>query len=99
MFLGLMRLRYVNNLPIKGRKFSPRKSSPFHVVGERDVIGPDVELPLPQTENSAVNSAGVNAHAHVHVHAGHLADESETNNLEIVFNVHFIVCIFVAIYI
>ncbi len=55
--------------------FSPRKSASFHVVCERDVVGPDVELPLPEPENSAVNSAGVNADSHVHVHTRHLANK------------------------
>ena len=54
---------------------SPCLASSFHVVGQRDVIRPDVELPLPETKDTAVYSPTVNSHAHVHVHPSHLPDQ------------------------
>lgn len=54
---------------------SPCLASSLHVVGQRDVIGPDVELPLPETKDTAVYSPAVNSHAHVHVHPCHLPDQ------------------------
>lgn len=54
----------------------PRYSAGLEFVCDGDVVGPDVELPLPEPENSAVNSASVNADSHVHVHTRHLADKS-----------------------
>lgn len=54
---------------------SPCLASSFHVVGQRDVIRPDVKLPLPETKDTAVYSPAVNSHAHVHVHPCHLPDQ------------------------
>lgn len=54
---------------------SPSLASSFHMVGQRDVIRPDVELPLPETKDTAVYSPAVNSHAHVHVHPCHLPDQ------------------------
>ena len=40
----------------------------LHVVGQRDVIGPDVVLPLPEAEHAAEDAARVDAHPHVQLH-------------------------------
>lgn len=45
------------------------------MVGQRDVIGPDVKLPLSQAQDTAVYPAAVNPHTHVHVHACYLPDQ------------------------
>ncbi len=46
----------------------PRNSSRLHVVGENDVIRPDVELPFVQTQNPRQDPPCVHAHPHVDVH-------------------------------
>lgn len=48
----------------------------LHLIGEGDVVGPDVKLPLPEPQHAAVHPAAVDAHAHVHIHAGHLSYQS-----------------------
>jgi hypothetical protein len=53
----------------------PGDAGALHVVGERDVIGPDVELPLPEAEDPAVDPPRVDPHPHVHVHARHLSHQ------------------------
>ena len=72
--------KWYNNI-ILGHN-SPRKSSALHVVGECDVIGPDVELPLPESEDAAVNPAGVNPDPHVDVDPGHLPDQPEMSKCQ-----------------
>ena len=47
------------------RASSPREAARFHVVGDGDVIGENVELPLAGAEHAAEHSAAVHAHAHV----------------------------------
>lgn len=47
---------------------SPRDASALHVVGQGDVIGPDVELPLSQAEHAAQHGARVDADPHVQIH-------------------------------
>ena len=37
------------------------------MIGERDVVGPDVELPLPQPQHAAQHRARVDANPHVQV--------------------------------
>lgn len=44
------------------------EAAALHVVGEGDVVGPHVELPLSQTQHAAVHPPRVDAHPHVHVH-------------------------------
>ena len=46
---------------------SPCLAPGLHVVGQRDIIGPDVKLPLPESQHAAVHPPTVDAHAHVHV--------------------------------
>lgn len=62
----------------------PSNASALHVVGERDIIGPDIELPLAQAEHDAVHAAGVDAHAHVHVDRHYLADEATEREKNII---------------
>ena len=52
--------------------FVPRLSPGLHVVGEVDIVGPDVVLPLPQPEYPAEDSAAVDPHSHVEVHVSGL---------------------------
>lgn len=54
---------------------SPRLASSLHVVGQCDIVRPDIELPLPEAEDTAVHSPAVNSHTHVHVHTCHLPDQ------------------------
>lgn len=54
----------------------PGLAAGLHLIGQGDVVGPDVELPLPEPEHPAVHPAAVDAHTHVHIHAGHLSYQS-----------------------
>lgn len=54
---------------------APRNTARFHVVGQGDVVGPDVELPFPETQHSAMDATGMNSHAHVDVNARNFADQ------------------------
>ena len=54
----------------------PGHPSGLHPVGERDVVAPDVELPLAEADDAAEHVARVHADPHVHVRAGHLAHRS-----------------------
>ncbi len=58
----------------KTHPHSPWHPSRLHPVCERDVIAPDVELPLPEADDAAEDVPGVDADAHVHVRLGGLAD-------------------------
>lgn len=60
----------------KNRENLPWYSTTFHVVCQGDVITPDVELPLPQAEDPAMNPASVYSHSHVHVHGTDLSIEA-----------------------
>ena len=52
----------------------PRQPAWFHPVGQGHVVAPDVELPLPESDDPAEDVSGVNADPHVHVGVGHLTD-------------------------
>lgn len=45
------------------------------MVGQRDVVRPDVELPLPEAKDATVHSPAVDSHTHVHVDTCHLPDQ------------------------
>ena len=45
-----------------------RHAAGLHVVGQRDVVRPDVELPLAEAEHAAENGARVHADTHVYRH-------------------------------
>lgn len=47
----------------------------LHLIGQSDVVGPDVELPLPESQHAAVHPAAVDAHSHVHVDPGDLSHQ------------------------
>lgn len=47
---------------------SPRHATRLHVVGQCDIMGPDIILPLLQPDDSAEHTARVHAHTHVDVH-------------------------------
>lgn len=53
----------------------------LHLVGHRHVVGPDVVLPFPQTQNTAEDSARVDADSHVqlHVRGFHNGTEEQTH--------------------
>lgn len=92
--LWLLRKSYAANIYQKERLGSengegslldePGLASRFHLICERDVVGPDVELPLPESQHPAVHPAAVDADSHVHVHPGHLPHQpaEETNKQE-----------------
>lgn len=48
--------------------FIPRYSSAFEMIRERDVVRPDVELPLPQSQNPAEHRSAVDPYSHVQIH-------------------------------
>lgn len=50
--------------------YLPGYTSGLHVIGQRHVVAPHVELPLPQAQDAAQNVSGVYADAHVHVEPG-----------------------------
>lgn len=60
-------------------KHQPRYSPTLHVVRQRDVIGPHVELPLAEAQNATVHAAGVDSDPHVHVHAQNFSDQTIIN--------------------
>lgn len=47
---------------------SPWLAPRLHVVGQSDVVGPDVVLPLAQAQHATQHSPAVDAHSHVQVH-------------------------------
>lgn len=47
----------------------PSNTARLHVIGQRDVIAPDIKLPLAQPEHAAQHVTSVYAYAHVHVEA------------------------------
>ena len=59
---------------------SPWDAPGLHVVGQCDVITPDVELPLTQTQDSTQDIAGVDADSHIHIEPCGFTDKTETQN-------------------
>ena len=70
---------------IKAAQHLPGNASALHVVGEGDIIRPDIELPFPQPQHPAVHAARVDADAHVHVHPGHVAHQPVDGGSNIFF--------------
>lgn len=60
MFLALC-----GHITIADRRSSPGFTAGLHVVGERDVIGPDVVLPLAQAQHAAKHAPRMDAYTHV----------------------------------
>jgi hypothetical protein len=50
----------------------PRHPPGLHPVCKRDVVAPDVKLPLPEADDAAEHVARVDPNAHVHGRPGHL---------------------------
>ena len=47
---------------------SPGDPAGFHVVGQRDVIRPDVKLPFVDAEDAAEHRSWVDPDAHIEIH-------------------------------
>lgn len=61
------------------RTFSlPGYAARLHVVGQRHVVAPHVELPFPQSQYATQHVSGVYADPHVHVEPCGFSDESLT---------------------
>jgi len=58
--------------------YIPRQSAALHRVGKRDVITPDVILPLLESQDTAEDAAGVDAYTHVQIDARRLAHVTAT---------------------
>lgn len=58
----------------------------LHLIGEGDIVGPDVKLPLPEPQHPTVHPAAVDAHTHVHIHAGHLSYQSAKKKIGVISN-------------
>lgn len=54
-----------------------RFTARFHVIGQRHIIGPHVELPFAQPQNAAEDTAGMDADTHVEVDIGGFDDGTE----------------------
>ena len=65
----------------KCKNILPRHSARLHPVGEGDVVGPDVELPLPEADHPAEDVARVHADPHVHVRPRRLANGPKKKTL------------------
>ena len=52
----------------------PRFSARFHVVGQRDVVRPNVILPLSEAQHPAEHPSRMYAHPHVELHVGGFHD-------------------------
>lgn len=52
---------------IKDLRILPGNTASFHVIRQRDVIGPHVELPLINAENAAENGPRMNPDPHVQI--------------------------------
>lgn len=62
----------------------PSLAASLHLIGQRDIIGPDIELPLPESQHPTVHPAAVDAHTHVHIDPGHLPYQSgETSEIKV----------------
>ena len=40
----------------------------FHVIGDGNVTGPNIKLPLAKADHTTDNAAAMNADPHVHIH-------------------------------
>lgn len=46
------------------------------MVGQCDIVGPDIELPLDQAQYAAMHPPSMDAHTHVHVHGHYLTHQT-----------------------
>jgi len=58
--------------------YIPRQSATLHRVCKRDVIAPDVILPLLESQDATEDAARVDAHTHVQIDARRLAHVTAT---------------------
>lgn len=58
------------------KEYSPWNATAFHVIGQSDVVWPYVELPLPESQYSAMDASGVDTDAHVNIDGHHLPDQT-----------------------
>lgn len=56
----------------------PGLTARLHLIGQGDVVGPNVKLPLAEPQDTAVHPAAVDAYTHVDVDAGHLSHQTAT---------------------
>ena len=61
--------RLVSSCGLLQPHISPWHATRLHVVGQCDIMGPDIILPLLQPNDSAEHTARMHAHTHVDVHA------------------------------
>ena len=48
--------------------FIPSYARLFHVIGDDNVTGPNIKLPLAKADHTTDNAAAMNADPHVHIH-------------------------------
>lgn len=62
--------------------YLPGPAPSLHVVGQGHIVGPDIELPFPQAEDTTMHTSAVDAHTHVHVHTCHLTHQPARTELD-----------------
>lgn len=72
---------------------SPGFAASFHVIRQRDVVGPHVKLPLPQAKNSTVHTTAVDADPHVYIDPCDLSYQPETRTNAICKSCHSTICV------
>lgn len=72
----------------------PRQSSCLHHVGQCDVIGPDIILPLSEPQNPAQYAARMQTHTHVQVHLGRFRNRPDYTHIFTKRYILFKFCIF-----
>lgn len=60
-----------------------RLATRLHVIGQRHIVGPHIELPLAQPQHAAEHASGVNAHAHVQNDIGGLHHSAVRSEREV----------------
>jgi len=64
----------------------PWFTSWLHVVGNDDVIGPHVILPLVKSHNSRQHKSRMDSDPHVNLHSGRLANVSDITSMLLYYN-------------
>lgn len=70
--------KYVETITRKTTKrgdYLPSHATAFHMIGQCDIIAPNIELPLSQAKHTAQYIAGVYTNSHVHIESGCVAYE------------------------
>ena len=68
MWTRLIKTQQLRDRLARITNVSPGLAAGLHVVGEVDIVRPDVVLPLPQPQHSAEDSPAVDPDPHVEVH-------------------------------